>query len=440
MKERQQAIQIFRAAIAAVQPAQLLRQHLAVRDDALLIGDQSFSRTAFGRIYVIGAGKAAAAMAVETEAILGALIADGLVTTKYGHSLPTERIRVVEAAHPVPDNNGVQAVAQTLRLLEKATPDDLVICLISGGASALWCDLPPGLTLPDVQATFDQLIRSGAAIGEINTVRKHLSAIKGGQLLRHCGGARVFSLIISDVPTDELAVIASGPTVADASTFQDAKAILVHHKLFSVLPPGIQRHLNRGLAGAIAETPKPGDSLFANTVNQVIGSNAMAVRAAANQARALGYHTHIVSQPVTGAAEAEAENLVALAATYQGGKPVCIIQGGETTVNVTGRGKGGRNQHFALAALNALKARQQDPALSGLTLLSGGTDGTDGPTEATGAVVDRQTLALAIQKNLSIDAYLTNQDAYHFLAQTDSLLITGPTQTNVMDIMLAIVP
>jgi glycerate-2-kinase len=434
---RQHATQIFSAAITAVQPATLLPQYLSVNDGVITLGEQRLTRSSFQNLYVVGAGKAAAAMAVATEQILGDLITDGLVTTKYGHSLPCERIRIMESAHPVPDENGVQAVKQTLNLLNQATPDDLVICLISGGASALWCDVPPGLMLPDVQVTFDLLIRSGAAIDEINTVRKHLSAVKGGQLIRQCGGARVVTFLISDVSSNNLGVIASGPTVADASTFQDAYAILSAYGLISQLPERIGKHLDKGLTGQIPDTPKPGDPLFARTASTVIGSNQIAVLAAANEAKALGYQTQVVPELVTGDAVAEAQQLVRRAIQYQGNKPLCIIQGGETTVNVTGSGKGGRNQHFVLAALNELA--HLAPSQRSLTILSGGTDGTDGPTDATGALVDGDTLILAQQKQLSIDSYLSNQDAYHFFNQTDSLLITGPTQTNVMDIMLAII-
>jgi glycerate-2-kinase len=434
---REHAIQIFSAAITAVQPATLLPQHLSVTNDVLCLGEQRLPRSSFRNLYVIGAGKASAAMAVATEQVLGKLITDGLVTTKYDHSLPCERIRIMESAHPVPDENGVLAVQQTLALLNQATADDLVICLISGGASALWCDVPPGLTLSDVQTTFDLLIRSGAAIDEINVVRKHLSAIKGGQLIRQCGGARVVTFLISDVPSNDLGVIASGPTVADASTFQDAYAILSTYKLIPQLPERVREYLNKGLRGQIPDTPKPGDPLFNRTTSTIIASIQVAMQAAAVEAKALGYQTQVIPELVTGDAVAEAQQLVRRAIQQQGKKSLCIIQGGETTVNVTGSGKGGRNQHFALAALSELT--HLPPSQRSLTILSGGTDGTDGPTDATGALVDSDTLALVDQKQLSIDAYLANQDAYHFFNQTDSLLITGPTQTNVMDIMLAIV-
>lgn len=440
MMEGDKALQIFRTAMAAVQPAQLMQDNLAVNNGSLIVGDRKIPLESFQQLYVIGAGKAAAAMAVETEKILGSHITDGIVTTKNGHALPTKKIKVKEAAHPVPDEQGIEAVKQTLHLLEKVTAKDIVITLISGGASALWCDVPADITLPEVQATFDQLIRSGAGIREVNTVRKHLSGIKGGQLVRHCKGARVFSLIISDVPGDELEAIASGPTVPDSSTFQDAYATLDRYNLQPVLPQSVRQHMEKGREGAIIETPKPGDPLFNNTVNKIIGNNRIAVEAAAKKAAALGYHTHIIPQLITGDAAAEAKKLVTLTQNYQGLKPACIIQGGETTVKVTGQGKGGRNQHFVLAALNELKAMQEKGKTVDVCILSGGTDGTDGPTDATGAVIDSDTLIEAARQQLNIAAYLDNHDAYHFLQSTNSLIITGPTQTNVMDLMIAIVP
>jgi glycerate-2-kinase len=439
MTERESAIQVFKSAITAVQPVQLLQEHLAINQGTLTICGQTIPKEAFDHLYVIGAGKAAAAMATETEKILGDLISDGLVTTKYGHALPTQKIKIIEAAHPVPDEKGVAAVAETLALLEKVTEKDIVICLISGGASALWCDVPAGAKLFEVQTTFDLLIRSGAAIHEINTVRKHLSAIKGGQLIRHCRGARVFSLIISDVPGDDLGVIASGPTVPDASSFQDAHAILSKYNLVQQLPQSIQQHIEGGRKGRIGDTPKPGDPLFRRTTNAIIGSNRIAVEAAAKKAMALRYHTHIIPALITGDAAAEARKLVEAAIQYKGPKPACLIQGGETTVQVTGRGKGGRNQHFALTALQELSKLHDKNRAGHITILSGGTDGTDGPTDATGAVVDQETINLAAQKNLDIAAYLNSHDAYPFLELTSSLVITGPTQTNVMDIMIALI-
>lgn len=438
MTHTDKALQLFRSAMAAVQPVQLMQDNLSVNSEALIIGGQVIPLKSFRQLYVIGAGKAAAAMAVQTEKILGSHITDGIVTTKSGHALQTQKTKVMEAAHPVPDEQGIEAVKQTLQLLEQVTANDIIICLISGGASALWCDVPAGITLSEVQTTFDQLIRSGAGIREVNIVRKHLSGIKGGQLVRHCKGARVFSLIISDVPGDELEAIASGPTVPDSSTFQDAYAILDRYNLLPGLPQSVWQHMEQGREGAIAETPKPGDLLFNNAVNKIIGNNRIAVEAAAKNATALGYHVHIIPQLITGDAAAEAKKLVALAQSYQGPKPACLIQGGETTVKVIGHGKGGRNQHFVLAALNELKTMQEKAV--DVCILSGGTDGTDGPTDATGAVIDSDTLIEAARQQLNITAYLDNQDAYHFLQRTNSLIITGPTQTNVMDLMIAIIP
>jgi len=439
LMDKENAVQIFTSATAAVQPAQLLQEHLAVNKGSLVIGGRQLPKYSFNKVYVIGAGKAAAAMAVETEKILGEYISQGLVVTKYGHSLPVTRIKIREGGHPVPDENCVEAAAEMLQLLERTTKEDIIICLISGGASALWCDVPPGVTLPEVQATFDQLIRSGAAIHEINTVRKHLSGIKGGQLIRHCNNALVFSLIISDVPGDDPGIIASGPTVADASDFREAQAILSKYGLLPSLPQSIRVHIEKGVQGIVAETPKPGDPLFWNTMNRVIGDNQVALLAAAHKAHALGYHTLIIPGLITGDAAAAAKALVTAALNYKGEKPVCILQGGETTVQVTGRGMGGRNQHFALAALNELNKLPDKKHADNIVILSGGTDGTDGPTEAAGGVVDKETLTRALAQQLDIEAYLKDHDSWHFLQQTNSLLVTGPTQTNVMDIMMAIV-
>ena len=433
--ERNDAIEIFTSAVTSVHPAQLLPSFFAVKEGSIYIGQQQFPLSSIQHIYIIGAGKAAAAMAEATERILGDYITEGLVTTKYHHTLPCKRIKIIEAAHPVPDENGVEAVRKTMKVLEKAGKDDIVICLISGGASALWCDIPQGITLGEMQATFDALIRSGAAIDEINTVRKHLSQLKGGQLTSHCHGAKVFSLVVSDVPGDLMDVIASGPTVPDPSTYQDAFHILEKYNLLAILPQNILTHIDRGIKGIIAETPKPGDQLFINSYHKIIGNNVMALEAAAKKAKALGYHVHIIDHIITGDATSEAKKLMNFVLEYRGPKPSCILQGGETTVTVTGKGKGGRNQHFVLAALKELKKLPEDIIFNNITVLSGGTDGTDGPTDAAGAVADLKTLSGV---DLSIDVYLDNHDAYHFFEKTGGLLMTGPTQTNVMDIMMVI--
>jgi glycerate-2-kinase len=313
-----------------------------------------------------------------------------------------------------------------------------VICLLSGGASALWCDLLPGITIGDMQTMFDLLIRSGAGIHEINTVRKHLSRIKGGQLLRYCGGAKLFSLIISDVPGDDISVIASGPTTGDSSSFADVFRILNTYQLLEKMPAAVRIHLDKGLNGIITETPKHGDELFRHTQNMIIGSNSIALKAAEKKAKALGYTVLLRNEIVTGDTVTEAKAFISQLLQHKGNKPVCFLQGGETTIKVTGNGKGGRNQHFVLSALKEIKDNFINAAEKNFIILSGGTDGTDGPTDATGAIANPDTLKILSDKNLSIELYLDNHDAYHLFEQTNGLLKTGPTQTNVMDMMLGI--
>lgn len=438
MTEKKHATDIFLAAVEAVQPARLMRQALQADEAAISICGQSFAREGFRYLYVIGAGKASAAMAVETEKILGNDIREGIITTKYGHSLATRRIRVVESAHPVPDENGVEAVGKTLDMLRGVTADDIVICLVSGGASALWCDIPDDITLEDIRYLSSLLVRSGASISEINCIRKHVARIKGGQLAAYCNGARMFSLIISDVPGDDMDVIASGPTVPDLSTWNDVRAVLEKYDLPALLPPSVRSHIEKGLDGRIPETPRQGDPLFERTENRIIGSNRIALEAAATKARSLGYQVMLQTSVVTGETGAEAGALVKKALEYRGERPACFLQGGETTLKVTGAGKGGRNQHFALQALCELN-KTAGKKWEKITILSGGTDGTDGPTDATGATVDQNTRTIALEKGLVGEDYLQQYDSWHFFLQTGDLLITGPTQTNVMDIMIALV-
>lgn len=435
---RASAREIFDAAIKVVQPNQLFASMLVNEGNMLTICGERFKKSELNKIYVIGAGKASAAMAVATEHILGNLLTAGVVTTKYGHSLPTTKIKLMEAAHPIPDENSLEAVAETLKLLKKVQPEDLVICLISGGASSLWCDLPDGISLTDLQITAQELIKSGASIDEINVVRKQLSNIKGGKLVNYCNGAKIFSLIISDVVSNDLSIIASGPTVADFSTFADALKIIKKYELHDLIPSKAFNYLKNGLHRKVNLLDQ--QTFFKNVYNQIIGSNQMAITAAVLQAKSLGYHTIVIAEPITGDVELEAKKLVALALTYKGEKPVCIVQGGEATLKVTGTGKGGRNQHFALAALNELKKKKAVlSTLPKITILSGGTDGTDGPTDATGAIIDEETLRIALTRNLTITDQLKNHNSYVFLKETDSLIFTGPTQTNVMDIMLALI-
>jgi glycerate 2-kinase len=434
--ETQDAIDIFTAAVKSVQPEVLLPAFLKMENEFIVIGEESFPVSSFRNIYVIGAGKAAAAMAAETEKIIGPYITDGIVVTKYHHAIPCKKIKVVEAAHPIPDEMCIHGVKQTLQLLEPVRKEDIVICLISGGASALWTDLPEGITLEDMKFTFDALLKSGAAIDEMNTVRKHLSGIKGGQLVRHCHGARVISLLISDVPGDKPEVIASGPSMADPSTFKDAFKVLEKYNLLSIIPAAVIHHIEQGINGIIDETPKPGDPVFDNCRHYIIGTNLVALKAAAKKAKELAYHVTLIGQLITGDCGEEAKNFVGNSIDYPGIRPACILQGGETTVRVSGGGKGGRNQHFVLCALKEL-VHNGNPA--NIFILSGGTDGTDGPTDAAGAVTSSNLLSIAVAEGLSMDDYINNNDSYQFFEKTGGLMITGPTQTNVMDIMIAII-
>lgn len=434
-EHRSNALKIFNAAIAAVQPSQLLSKHIILADETLSICGQTLYLHDIKNIYVVGAGKASAEMAVEIEHILGGLITEGLVMTKYEHSKPTNFIKVVEAAHPVPDEKSVEGAELTKALLRKTQKGDVVICLLSGGASSLWCDVPVGLMLAEIQSAFDILLKSGADIQEMNTVRKHLSSLKGGQLVGYCNDAKVFSLIISDVPYDDLSVIASGPMVPDSSTFGDVVRILLKYDLFSKIPKNVLQYICDGLKGAIAETPKSGNSLFQNTFNSIVGSNSVALKAASERARELGYNVLLNENLLTRLADEVAVTIMSALKLSKEKRPFCFLQGGETTVVVKGHGKGGRNQHLALAALNEIDENSEE---ENIILLCGGTDGTDGPTAAAGAIVDKSVFAKMNELGLQPKEFLLRNDAYHFFEQTNGLLLTGPTGTNVMDIVVAI--
>ncbi|WP_044221070.1 glycerate kinase type-2 family protein [Chitinophaga pinensis] len=431
--QREDAISIFQAAVAAVQPAHLMHQHVRCRDGVLSVCDQSFNITDGSTVWVFGAGKAAASMAQALEQILTGVQLKGLVITKYEHALPLKHIILKEAAHPVPDENGVKATAEMAALLRSTGPEDIVLFLLSGGASALLADYPAGADLAQVQQVFSLLLKSGADIYEMNIVRKHLSAVKGGQLPLLANTKAWCSLILSDVVGDDLSIIGSGPTVADPSTFGDAMAVLDKYALTSQLPPVIHAHLQQGCAGKIAETPKPGHADLAHVHNFLTGSNHIALEAAKKQAISLGYDTEILSSTATGQATDLAEKLVSAARSWPGKKPGCILMGGESTVTVKGDGLGGRNQQLALAAGILLEN------IPGILILSAGTDGTDGPTDAAGAFSDKELMQKAIEKELDADAYLYHNNAWHFFEKTGGLIKTGPTQTNVMDIMLAII-
>lgn len=439
MEARAAAEAIFREGVRAVQPGTLMNASVSISGETLILCGNNYSLGSFTNIYVTGAGKATADMARALESILGRHISGGIIAVKYEHELPLKMIRQVSAAHPVPDENGLRAAAEIGALLDQAGESDLVIGLFSGGASALMADCPEGISLNDLREVSDLLLRSGAAITEINTVRKHLSTLKGGQLARRAHPARLVSLIISDVVGDDPGVIASGPTSADGTTFEDAWQVLERYRLEQRIPRAVRDCLKKGLHGQIAETPKPGDPSLSAVRNHIIGSNRVALSAAADQADRLGYKPHILGSQAAGPAEKLAAFLLEEAVRYDGIRPACLLLGGESTVEVRGTGKGGRNQHLALAAALALQEKEFSKDRKRITILAAGTDGTDGPTDMAGAVADTATLENARRLGLGPRDFLEACDSYHFFQKTGGHIHTGPTQTNVMDLMLVLI-
>lgn len=433
---REHALQIFSAAVKAVQPHYLLPKYMRWQQNDLCLGDRVFKQGSYNRLFVTGAGKASAAMAREAEIILGNHIHDGMIVTKYDHVFPLKKIRCIEAGHPVPDENSLQGGREIIRLLKTAGENDVVVALISGGASALMVDCPPGILLPELQQVFNRLLQCGATIQDMNTVRKHLSAgIKGGQLLRTAWPATVISFILSDVIGNPLDSIASGPTVPDPSTYADAWDILRRYQLTDKLPVSIIRWLQLGLNQQIDETPKPGDSIFGKSFNYLIGTNRVALEAAAVAARSLGYTPAIITHTLEGEADDQGRELALQIKNYNGPRPACLLLGGETTVTVKNNGKGGRNQHFALAALSAIEKENLSTGNIPV-IVCAGTDGTDGPTDAAGAVVDEAVIQTAKKKRLDPDIFLAQNDSWHFFHETGGHVITGPTHTNVMDVVV----
>ena len=420
---RRHAAAIFRAALKAADPAGAVERHLARR-----------GYTRYRNIYVIGAGKAGASMAHAAERVLGSRITAGLINVKDGHLAKLRRIELNECGHPVPDERGAAGAERIARIAASAGPDDLVVCLISGGASALLPFPAAGITLEEKQATTRLLLACGATIHEINAVRKHISAIKGGQLARLASPAWVEALLLSDVIGDNLDVIGSGPTAPDASTYATAAGIFEKYAIADRVPASVRRRIEQGMGGQIAETPKPADPLFARVRNTVVGSNRLALDAAARTAKGLGYRTLVLSSEIEGETREIARMHAAIAREIaRTARPVrppaCIITGGETTVTIKGDGLGGRNQEFVLAA--ALEIAGMD----GIVIFSAGTDGSDGPTDAAGAIADGATLG----RKPDARQYLDRNDSYRYFEALGDLVMTGPTNTNVMDVRLLLV-
>ena len=473
---REYIIAVLDAAVRAVDPRAAVCAHVARSGDVLRIGDRSYRLSELDRIIVVGGGKAGAPMAAAIHEILGTRIAAGTVNVKYGHAAdaggwevrfehrPVARseakmdgphpsspadtgyIAIIEAGHPVPDAAGLAGAERIAALLHGLTERDLVVVLISGGGSALLPLPADAITLADYQALTGLLLRCGADITEINTVRKHCSRLQGGQLARLAAPAQIATLILSDVVGTPLDAIASGPTVPDHSTFADAWHILERYGIAEQAPAAICAHLRRGVAGLIPDTPKPGDPLFERVNNVVIGDNASAGRAAVAEAKRLGFAAALLTTFLQGEAREVGRVAAGLAQGIASGQsdfspPVCLVLGGETTVTIRGHtkgaqsgGLGGRNQELALAAAIALDGYPLPPGVE-VAVVSLGTDGTDGPTDAAGGIATRDSAARARALGLDARAALDANDSYHLLGALGDLIVTGPTQTNVNDLV-----
>ncbi len=421
---------LYRAAIAAVEPAALVRARLlADRGRALRIGERR-TMPITGRAWLIAVGKAAGAMAREAAHILGPCLAGGIVSSpERVHGL-TRRLRQFVAGHPLPNRQSLAAGKAASGIATRAKRGDLVLVLLSGGASSLLVFPAPGISLADKVATTDLLLRSGATIGEINTVRKHLSEVKGGGLLRRAAAARVVGLLLADVIGASPAVVGSGPTATDPTTFADALDVLARRRILDRVPKAVRRHLELGLRGLRRETCKPGER---RARNFVIGDNRLALQAAAAQAEALGLRSRILTASLRGDTERAAARFGAELRRGEIPKGRCLLAGGETTVAVRGDGQGGRNQHFALALAGEIAG------LEGVRCLIAGSDGRDGPTDAAGAFVDGTTVRRARRLGLEPRTFLRRCDSHAFFAALGDLFRPGLTGTNVMDLQIAII-
>jgi len=419
-------------ALTAVAPETCLERAAHLDDDRFFVRGESIDLLQVGRIIVVGMGKASARMAASLEGILGERIDDGVVVTADGYTVPTSRVEIVEASHPVPDQRGIAAAQRIAELTDGAREGDLVIILISGGGSALLTLPSSGLVLDDLAATNELLLRSGAKIQEINTVRKHLSQLKGGQLAACAFPATVIALVLSDVPGDSLDAIASGPTVGDPTTYADAARILRHYGLWDRVPQSIRDHVEAGIRGEIPETPKPGDAVFARVTTNIIGSGSIAAEAALNEAKNLGYHTLLLTTTLEGEAREVGKVFAAIAREEMRNSqplplPALIVAAGETTVTVSGSGRGGRNQELALTAAQGIEG------LPGAMIASVGTDGRDGPTDAAGAIIDGGTISRLRAQGIDPEESLATNDSYRALASSGDLIITGPTDRSRAD-------
>jgi len=445
---------IFLEAVKRVDPYRMIIDHVMIIDNNLTIEIENkrkvFDLSRFKKIVVLGAGKASAKMAKAVEDIFNDRISNGVVSVKYGHTEKLKHIRLIESGHPIPDENSIRAAHDIASIAENSDENTLIINLISGGGSAL-ISYPMtyrgeneniDLTLDDKQLTTKILLECGATIDEVNSIRKHISSIKGGNLARKLYPATSINFILSDVVGDRLDTIASGLTINDDTTFSFAHSIIEKYNIKKLLPENVVKVINLGINGKIPETPKAGDKIFSKVENVLIGTNYVSLLASSDKARRLGYNTIIISSQVTGEAREVAKVFAGIADDIRRHnipvrKPGCVIGGGETTVTIKGGGKGGRNQELALSFLDTIKSFTNMG--KGIYFLSASTDGNDGPTDAAGAFASSELIEIAIKKNLKINDYLKNNDSYTFYNKIGGLLKTGPTNTNVCDLQIIIV-
>ncbi|RMH06550.1 MAG: glycerate kinase [Nitrospirae bacterium] len=431
-------LRCIETALEAVDPLRSIQRILQRRVSTLWVGRRKYELSRFHRVVVVGAGKASGRMAMAVEQVLGEWVTAGHVVVKDGYGCPTRRIRLDEAGHPLPDRRGMQAARAILKLVASLTPQDLLLVLTSGGASSLLPAPISGVSLAEKRQTTEMLLRSGATIQEINTVRKHLSLTKGGQLVR-VTPARVISLIVSDVIGDDVGTIGSGPTAPDPTTFHDTRGVLQRYGLWTQVPRAVRLALQQGCAGKRPETPKPDDPVFSHVHNEIVGSNIQALTAVAHGVKSLGYRSLIVTSMVQGEAREVAKVLGAIARElcryrHPIPRPACLVFGGEPTVTVTTKAKGGRAQELALSAAREIAG------LPNLWIAAFGTDGTDGPTEVAGAVVDGGTVARAHACGLDLRQALARHESYHVFRTLGDHIVTGPTGTNVNDLYLILAP
>lgn len=436
-KARALALRSLESALNAVDPKQIIKSKLLLKNLTLHVNGYSIDLKKFKNIYVIGGGKASGSMAEALEQVLGNSITKGLVNVPRSSKNKTDIIKLHEASHPIPDEAGVEGTRRMLKIAEQAKEDDLIICLISGGGSSLM-PLPRGkISIADKKEITNALLKCGATINEINTVRKHISDFKGGWLAKKAYPSSILNLILSDVVGDPLDFIASGPTVPDSTTFSDAIKVLKKYRLWSKAPASIRKVLSDGEKGLIPETPKANDEAFKRVYNVVVGNNRLASLTAQKYLKSEGLNTLLLTSTLEGEARHVGIMLASIVheVSVSGNpvpKPAGIIAGGETTVTVTGKGLGGRNQEIALATVRNLKG------MNGVAVASLSTDGVDGPTDAAGAIADGKTLVRAAKMGLTPEEYLAENDSYHFFSKLGDLIFTGPTGTNVNDVSVIV--